>query len=195
MLPSIETISYEGQVCNTLPSLWNALHRSYNSAADRPVNTNILNDIPQSNTIEWPPFSKQEFKDAIAKCSTSSTPGPDHVSWKHLKSIITDDKCLEKIVHIANACIVHETWPPQFKAATSVIIPKPNKESYNTPKSFQPIVLLNTTGKLIEKVISTRLQFHMSANGFLDPNQLRDIRQRSTIDASVTNFIRTYLHK
>jgi len=138
--------------------------------ADRPVNTNILNDIPQSNAIEWPPFSKQKFKDAIAKCSTSSTPGPDHVLWKHFKPIIADDKCLEKIVYIANACIVHETWPPQFKAATSIVIPKSNKEFYNTPKSFQPIVLLNTTGKLIEKIISTRLQFHMSANSFLDLN-------------------------
>jgi len=135
-LSSIETISYESQACNTLLSLWNALHCSYNSVADRPVNTNILNDIPQSNVIEWPPFSRQEFKDAIAKCSTSSMSGPDHVSWKHLKPIIANDKCLEKIVYIANACIVHETWPPQFKAATSVVIPKPNKKSYNTPKSF-----------------------------------------------------------
>ena len=41
-----------------------------------------------------------------------------------------------------------------LKAANSVIIPKPNKEHYNTPKSFRPIILLNTTGKLIEKAIS-----------------------------------------
>jgi len=169
-LPSIETISYEGQPCNTLPSLWNALHHSYNSAANCPVNLDILNDIPQCNAIEWLPFSKQEFRDAIAKCSASSTPGPNHISWRHLKPIVADDKCLEKIVCIANACLEHKTWPPQFKTAISVIIPKPNKELYNSPKSFWPIVLLNTTGKLIEKVISTRLQFHMTTNGFLDPN-------------------------
>jgi len=45
-LPAIETITYEGQPCNTLPSLWNALHNSYNSAANRPVNTDILNHVP-----------------------------------------------------------------------------------------------------------------------------------------------------
>ena len=70
-------------------------------------------------------------------------------------------------------------------AANSIIIPKPNKELYNSPKSFYPIVLLNTVGKLIEKTISNRLQFHMTANGFLDPNQLGGIRQRSTIDAGM----------
>jgi len=41
------------------------------------------------------------------------------------------------------------------------------------------------TGKLIEKVISNRLQFHMSANGLLNPNQLGGIRQCSIIDAGI----------
>jgi len=66
-----------------------------------------------------------------------------------------------------------------------VIIPKPNKVSYNAPKAFRPIVLLNTMGKLIEKVISNQLQFHLSANEFLDPNQLGDIRQCSAINAGM----------
>jgi len=80
-------------------------------------------------------------------------------------------------VYITDTYITYEYWPSHFKIATLVVIPKPNKESYNTPKSFQPIILLNTTDKLIEKVISTCLQFHMSSNSFLDPNQLSSIRQ------------------
>jgi len=47
-------------------------------------------------------------------------------------------------------------------------------------------------GKLIEKAISNRLQFHLSANDFLDSHQFRGIRQRSTTDAGIylTHFIR-----
>jgi len=41
---------------------------------------------------------------------------------------------------------------------SSIIISKPNKMAYNSLKMFQPIVLLNTLGKLIKKVISTRCQ-------------------------------------
>jgi len=184
-LPAIESISYENRLCNTLPDLWNALHKSYNSAENRPVNTRLLNELPQADSLEWPPFSSQEFRDAIAKCSSSSTPGPDHILWRHLKAVISHNTCLEKLVHIANACITLEYWPSHFKSANSVVIPKPNKMLHNTPSSFRPIVLLNTTGKLIEKVVSNRLQFHMTANGFLDPNQLGGIRQRSTTDAGV----------
>ena len=184
-LPAVEAISYEGHPCNSLSDLWQALHRSYNPAEDRPINERFLNEISQSDTIEWPPFSQQELRDAIAKCSSHSAPGPDHISWRHLKFIISNDNCIKKILQIANTCFDIGYWPSHFKAANSIIIPKPNKESYNSPKSFHPIVLLNTVGKLIEKTISNRLQFHMTANGFLDPNQLGGIRQRSTIDAGM----------
>jgi len=145
-------------------SLW------YNSAENRPINSGFLNDIPQAGIIDWLSFSNQEFKDAIDKCSLSSTPGPDHISWRHLKPVILNNTCLKKIVVIANACIALEFWPSHFKSVATVVIPKPNKDSYSMPKSFQPIILLNMTGKLIEKVISNCLQFHMVLSGFLDPN-------------------------
>jgi len=191
-LPTIKSILYKGQPCNTLPNLWHALHSSYNSAENRPINASFLNEIPQADQIPWPPFSKQEFKDTIAKCSSSSTPGPDHISWRHLKSIITNDRCLLKIIQIANTYIDLEFWPSHFKLSNTVVIPKPNKINYNSPKSFRSIVLLNTMGKLIEKAISNRLQFHLLANDFLDSHQFGGIHQRSTIDAGIylTHLIR-----
>ena len=184
-LSAIKSITFKGQPCNSLPSLWNALHSSYNSAENHTINTRFLSKVPQCKAFEWPSFSRQKFKDTIAKCSSFSTPGPDHVSWRHLRPIINNDKCLKKIVCIANACIILEYWPSQFKEAKSVVIPKPNKDSYNTPKAFYPIVLLNTMGKLIEKVISNCLQSHMAWNGFLNPNQLGGIRQCLTTSIGI----------
>ena len=45
-LPAIESILYESRLYNILPDLWNVLHKSYNSAENRPVNTRLLNKIP-----------------------------------------------------------------------------------------------------------------------------------------------------
>ena len=104
-LPAIETILYENQLCNTLPDLWHALHNSYNSAENKPVNICFLNEISQANTIDWPTFSKQEFRDTIAKCSSSSSPGLDYISWRHLKTIFFNNCCVEKLIDIADACI------------------------------------------------------------------------------------------
>jgi hypothetical protein len=45
------------------------------------------------------------------------------------------------------------------------------------PKAFRPIVLLNTLGKLVEKMISNRFQFDMIKYDLVDPNQMGGIRQ------------------
>ena len=105
----------------------------------------------------WPTFSKEEFRLALVNCNNSSAPGPDKLLWSYFKIILKDDDCLNLIVNITNVCIEVEYWPSHFKRSTVVIIPKPNKKVYDSPKAFRPIVLLNTIGKLIEKVIGERL--------------------------------------
>ena len=135
-LPAVEAIRYQGLPCNSLPELWNALHSSYNAlhssynaAANRSVQLSILDDV---------------------LCLTP---------WCYLKSILANDICASGILSLANSCITLRHWPQHFKESVSVIIPKPGKPAYDTPKAFQPIVLLNTLGKLIEKMIARRLQF------------------------------------
>jgi len=113
-------------------------------------------------TLPWNQFSEEEFTHAIAKCNNSSAPDPDKLSWRYLKYILKDKLCLGNIIKIANMCIKVGYWPTHFKSLTTIVIPKPNKAMYNIPKSSRPIVLLNTLGKLIEKVIDNRLQFHPS---------------------------------
>jgi len=93
---------------------------------------------------------------------------------------------LNSIIKIANACIDLGYWLDHFKKSTTVIIPKPNKSPYNSPKSFRPIVLLNTVGKLIEKVIGEKLQSHVVSNNFIYPSQLGRLKFKSTTDAGVT---------
>jgi len=72
------------------------------------------------------------------------------------------------IVNIANSCI-------NLKLML-IIIPKLNMTSYDASKSFQPIVLLNTVGKLIKKVISNKIQVHSIASNFIHLNQMGGIK-------------------
>jgi len=76
-------------------------------------------------------------------------------------------------------------WPNHFKRLLTIIIPKPHKPLYNSPKLFRPIVLLNTLGKLIEKVIEEKIQFHVVINNFIHLSQLGGLKFKSTIDAGV----------
>nr|BAB32470.1 Pol-like protein Pol-2 [Tricholoma matsutake] len=191
-LPSYEAISYRGEPCNDLDSLWDALDGSYNAASDRVVDLSILDELDPAPERAWIPFSVMELKEALNACSSRSAPGPDHVTWLHLKHWCSNPEVAGLITRIAEACITAGHWPAHFKESLSVIIPKPGKPNYSTPKSFRPIVLLNTLGKLVEKMLSRRLQFDGVAHEAFEQNQFGGVAQRSTEDAGIylTHLVR-----
>jgi hypothetical protein len=145
----------------------------------------VLEDITPAAEREWPPFSDREVREALALCSAWSAPGPDHITWRHLKKIMPNPAVGKVFLALANACMEHGHWPSYFKVSNLVIIPKPGKLSYQSPRAFRPIVLLNTLGKLIEKMISTCLQFDGVKFELFLPHQFGGIRQRSTEDAGL----------
>jgi len=151
-----------------------------------------LNKIPTKTTIEWSSFSNEELKETIVKYNNSLTLGLDKMLWKHLKVIVKDDTCLNKIINIANTCINLGHWLLYFKVSLSIMTSKPNKALYNSPKMFQPIFLSNMLGKLIEKVIGEILQFQFISNNFIHPNQLEGLKQQSTINAGI--FLTHLIH-
>ena len=122
---------------------------------------------------------------AINKCNNLSAPRPDRLSWSYLKYIIKNKVCIGKIISIINICFELGLWLLHFKSSMTIIILKPNKESYDFPKSFWPIVLLNTLGKLIKKVIGKCLQFLLISNNFIHLSQLKGLKQRSTLDTRI----------
>jgi len=153
-LPAVEAIRYQGLPCNSLPDLWHALHSSYNAVANRSVQLSILDDVPCLVPQPWVSFSILEMSKALKACSNVSASGPDYITWHYLKSILADNICASGILSLAQSCITLQHWPRHFKESVSIIIPKPGKPVYDTPKAFRPIVLLNTLGKLIEKMIA-----------------------------------------
>ena len=168
-LSATEAIKHNGQPCVSQESLWDALHSTFNTAQNWQINIKILDKIDHKPMALWAPFSKEELKQAIAKYNDSSAPGPYRLSWRHLKFIIKQDKCSSNIINIANTCINLGHWPDYFKQSSTIIIPKPNKLSYNHTKMFCPIILLNMLGKLIEKIIAERIQFTVMKNNFIHP--------------------------
>ncbi|KAI0326299.1 hypothetical protein GY45DRAFT_1259279, partial [Cubamyces sp. BRFM 1775] len=80
-LPTYRSLIHNGQPLQELPELWEALDETFHSAANRPVDASILEQIPQLPQRECPPISRAEIREAIKGASTSSTPGWDHLHW------------------------------------------------------------------------------------------------------------------
>ncbi|CAA7265986.1 unnamed protein product [Cyclocybe aegerita] len=191
-LPPCEAIRNGDQPCHDMDDLWDTLHGTYNSASGHEYDASVLDELPDEPVCEWADFSEHELLSALKGCSNSSAPGPDHVTWVHLKELLKDKHVLALFIMLANACLWVGHWPRIFKESLSVIVPKPNKPSYAVPKAFRPIVLLITFGKLIEKMIANRIQFDAVKHDIFHPNQLGSICQRSTEDAGLilTHLVR-----
>ena len=61
---------------------------------------------------------------------------------------------------------------------------KPNKKDPFSPRSYRPITLEETLGKLLEKMIANRLQFLANTRGWLPPNQFGGRQGHSVYDAA-----------
>jgi len=176
-LLAIEAIQYNKQPCIKIEDLWKALHQTqtFNSAQSQWVDISLLEKLPFKPYSIWNLFSREKFMMAISKCNNSSASGLDRILWRHLKLIFKDNKCLENIINIGH-------WLLHFKVSSSIIIPKLNKVTYNSPKSFCPIILLNTLGKLMKKVIGRWLQFHPSKSTWRTQTMFHN-RCRSCLNA------------
>jgi len=104
-LLAVEAICFQWQPYNDLPDLWSALHQSYNAAADHSIDLSVLDEVPSQATQSWVPFSMLEMQEALKACSNVSAPGPDHITWWHLKLILANHTYAVGILSLANTCL------------------------------------------------------------------------------------------
>jgi len=76
--------------------------------------------------------------------------------------------------------------PPSLKTANGVVLDKPGKASYDTPGSFRIIILLKTTSKILERVMTIRLPVIAKSKGLLHPNPCGSLPGVSSTDACLT---------
>jgi len=68
-----------------------------------------------------------------------------------------------------------------------VIIPiiKPGQEGSEEVSKYRPISLLDTGGKVLEKIMINRINHHVYSRGYMNENQYGFRPQRCTIDAAM----------
>ncbi|KAF8622873.1 hypothetical protein AX15_006683 [Amanita polypyramis BW_CC] len=161
-----------GESITTTEELWQILDKQFNSGNSK--------------------ISSFEIKEAIKTTTNTSAPGYSNISWRHLKILLRDAEFITAITTLFNNILDEGLWPREFKIANTVVIPKLKRDDYSKPKNFRPIALLDCIGKLLSKVLATRLQDEALKHDLLHPLQFGGIKQRSTTDAGLilTEFIK-----
>ena len=141
-----------------------------------------LSDIPldppgNSEAPRWE-ITEEEVAKAIQSLPNKKAPGATGVPNSFLKAM--GPRLAAALALITQACLDWEYYPQTFKTARTVALRKPGKGDYQTPKSWRPIALLETLGKVVETVIAARVRDFAESKGLLPEAQMGARRGRST---------------
>lgn len=117
---------------------------------------------------EFPTIEIGEITNALSSLRPFKAPGNDGIMNILLKNLPLAS--IEQICTIFNACIRLNHWPTSFKMAKVIPIPKPGKDIGHSG-NYRPISLLNTLGKLFEKLIHARISAFAEENNIINEEQ------------------------
>ena len=134
------------------------------------------------------PFSLIDITHALQKTKNSAT-GPDDVHYELLKHL--PHSTLNILLRLFNRIWDSGVFPPSWREATVVPIPKPGKDHSN-PTNYRPIALTSCLCKTMEKMVNERLMWVLEDRGLLAKEQCGFRKNHSTVDHLVRfeSFVR-----
>jgi ribonuclease HI len=150
----------------------------------QPTHTVTNHTAPPISQV--PPVTANELSYILSRANSSSCPGPDSIPFSVWKEI---HNCRPSLIpHLITACLQLGLHPRSLHHSNGVVLPKPNKADYTSPKSFRVIVLLDTFSKIIERIIQHRLTPIAHQLQLLHPHQTGALPGSSTGDALARLF-------
>jgi hypothetical protein len=137
-----------------------------------------IRDAQYDDQIDMPQITEKEIRDAIRAASPLKTPGPDGIANKALQAGTA--QLATHLTRIFNQSLHLGYCPAHFRESTTVVLRKPGKDNYTAPKSYRPIALMNTMGKIMDAVIARRLSYLAETHHVLPPTHIGGRKVRST---------------
>ncbi|GBO24687.1 Putative protein in type-1 retrotransposable element R1DM, partial [Araneus ventricosus] len=154
-----------------------------------PANSNSSTYIPPCTANDCP-FTKGEVATVIHHLSKGKAPGPDGIDNIIIQQIFKKFPFL--LMELFNTCLKLAKFPDPFKVGNIILFHKHGK-SKTEASSYRPISLLSTIGKVLEKLLTQRLNFHLEKNNRLSNFQYGFREGRST-EMAITKLLDT-IHK
>ena len=129
------------------------------------------------------PFSLTELSTVICNLSSSTASSPDQIAYPLLKHLPEQAQLL--LLSLFNRSWSSHTFPFGWKPTIIIPIYKPGKPT-SSPSSFCPISLTSCISKLFERLILSRLTFHLESNHLLSTCQAGFRPGRSSLDQILT---------
>lgn len=126
-------------------------------------------------------FTTEEVDAVVDRAKRKNkAPGTDGITSRILAAVHKANP--HTLVELFNNCLKCGTFPSEWKSSRVILLRKGDKPE-GIPSSYRPLCLLNDVGKLLESLLTHRLEEFISSNGGLSPNQFGFRKGMSTDDA------------
>jgi len=134
-------------------------------------------------------ITMDELEGSILKLKKETAPGPDHFYTELF--IKSGTELRRKLLEIFNQSWESGILPMNWRRANVKFLKKPNKANYNQASSYRPISLTSVVAKIMERIITYRLEGFAETFNIIDPEQEGFRHFRSTTNAlmSITQDI------
>jgi hypothetical protein len=156
-----------------------ALIRKYfpedDPGADTAENRETRAKRPEWSDDQAREITQQELRRTIQEKPKKKAPGIDgfpSAGLEHLFEAVGGD-----MLEVFNRCLKEGRFPRVWKQAEIAWIPKPGGSG------LRPVCLLPTIGKVYDKILATRLTYHLEVKGRLSDRQFGFRKGRGTIEA------------
>ncbi|KAJ5096493.1 hypothetical protein NUU61_005849 [Penicillium alfredii] len=114
--------------------------------------------------VPVPLVTATEVQRAIHRPGAFKAAGPDDIPNRILQAAApTDQHTIDPLspvlANLFNSWLSIGYCPQHFREAKTVALRNPGKDVYSKPKSYRPIALLNTVGRVLEGVLALRLSY------------------------------------
>jgi hypothetical protein len=183
-----KAIVYNNRRCATNKAKANAFVQEYAEVSSRKSTKGTRREAVEINNIlrQQEPreeigedFKYSELAAATRKIKKKKAAGPDDLSSDMVREL--PESALRELLAIFNYSWREEWIPQDWRSATVIPIPKQGKDPSKVG-SFRPIALTSHIGKLMERLVTTRLTWWLEHNEKISPLQAGYRRGRSTTD-------------
>ena len=137
-------------------------------------------DTPVAGEV-IPEVSIDELLRACNRVGNNKASGPDGIPNIALKTAIKERP--EMFTELYTQCLKEGIFPDMWKVQRLVLLLKGGDKPPEQPSSYRPLCILDTSGKIFERIIGERLTTAIEECGGLSDHQYGFRKGRSTIDA------------
>jgi hypothetical protein len=133
----------------------------------------------EDETVE--DFTLAKLAQACKRLLPGKATGPDGIPNELLAQIFLRKP--NTVLCVYNNCLTNTAFPTRWKESRLVLLHKGPGKPTTEPSSYRPLCMLDSSGKLFERLILARLDAHLNSTGHRTPNQYRLCQGSSTSDA------------